>query len=57
MLYIMSIILLIFTTYYYKKYDICKMDLAKVKTVKNVRCFLTMATIFSIISTTMTYRI
>lgn len=56
MLYVMTIILLIFTIYYYKKYDICKIELAKVKTIKNVRYFLTMATIFSIISTTMTYR-
>ncbi|HBJ2614385.1 TPA: hypothetical protein LA742_002877 [Clostridium botulinum] len=56
MLYIIPIILLILTTYYYGKYDINKIDLAKVKTVKNVRYFLTMATIFSIISTTMTYR-
>ncbi|AJD29230.1 hypothetical protein T258_4024 (plasmid) [Clostridium sporogenes] len=54
MLYIMSIILLIFTTYYYRKHDIYKMELAKVNTVKDVRYFLTIATIFSTIST-MTY--
>ncbi|WP_202630077.1 hypothetical protein [Clostridium botulinum] len=56
MLYVMAIILLILTTYYYKKYDIYKIDLARAKTVKDVRYFLTIATIFSIISTTMTYR-
>ncbi|WP_192859243.1 hypothetical protein [Clostridium botulinum] len=54
MLYVISIILLIFTAYYYKKYDIPKIDLARVKTVKDIRYFLTIATIFSTIST-MTY--
>ncbi len=51
MLYIIPIILLFFTTYYYRKHDIYKINLAKVKTVKDVRYFLTIATIFSTIST------
>ncbi len=39
MLYIIPIILLILTAYYYKKYDIPKIDLARVKTVKDIRYF------------------
>ncbi|EDT83789.1 hypothetical protein CBB_0703 [Clostridium botulinum Bf] len=37
------------TTYYYRKHNIPKIDLARVKTVEDVRYFLTIATMTYII--------